>query len=354
MEMAAHTYDVVVVGASIAGCTAATLYGRAGLKVALIERQQDIKAYKKLCTHYIQPSAKPTLDRLGLSAQIEAVGGIRNGMTFWTKWGWIRPYDDPRFPPHGYSLRREKLDPMLRQLAAETPGVDLFLGQAARELLWGKSRVIGVMTGEQKSKQTHTFHGRLVVAADGHYSKLAELSGVKAWRWPNGRFGYFTYYRQLPLRTGHIAQVWFLQPDVAYAFPNDEDITLVAYMPINDKMARFKQDPLAALEQHVAALPDGPDVQKDVDRALRQYQKRHRWQLAAHNWYNGRFASGRNFYLYERVALAAAARDEQCARHIHAFAARNSGVADLHSPRNFARAAWVNLSQAFRDRRQGR
>jgi 2-polyprenyl-6-methoxyphenol hydroxylase-like FAD-dependent oxidoreductase len=39
-------YDVAVVGASIAGCTAATLFARAGLRVALIERA---RAEKSVC-----------------------------------------------------------------------------------------------------------------------------------------------------------------------------------------------------------------------------------------------------------------------------------------------------------------
>jgi hypothetical protein len=42
------------------------------------------------------------------------------------------------------------------------------------------------------------------------------------------------------------------------------------------------------------------------------------------------------------VVLRAAAKDEQCARHIHAFAARHMGVGQLHSPRNFLRALWIN------------
>ena len=124
---AVHNFDVIIIGAGIAGCTVATLYGRFGLTVALIERQPDSHAYKKLCTHYIQASAKPILDRLGVSERIEAVGGVRNGIAIWTKSGWIRPSADPRYPPHGYSLRREKLDPLLRQLATETPGVTFFI-----------------------------------------------------------------------------------------------------------------------------------------------------------------------------------------------------------------------------------
>src|SRR4051812_50096759 len=126
-------YDVAIVGASIAGCTAATLLGRQGARVALVERHADPDFYKALCTHFIQASATPTIERLGLAERIEAAGGVRNGLELWTRYGWVRPDpgDDYPHPRYGYDIRREKLDPMLRELAAGTDGVDLLLGQAA-------------------------------------------------------------------------------------------------------------------------------------------------------------------------------------------------------------------------------
>ncbi len=105
-------FDVAIVGGSIAGCTAATFFARQGLRVALLERNADPNAYKKVCTHYIQPCALPTLQRLRLAERIEAAGGVRNGVELWTRWGWIRFGLDERFPPHGYNIRREKLDPI--------------------------------------------------------------------------------------------------------------------------------------------------------------------------------------------------------------------------------------------------
>ena len=58
-------YDAAIVGASLAGCTAAILLGRAGARVALIEQRPDASAFKRICTHYIQSSAVPTLERSG-------------------------------------------------------------------------------------------------------------------------------------------------------------------------------------------------------------------------------------------------------------------------------------------------
>ena len=76
--------DVVVVGASIAGCAAARLYAQRGARVALVERRPDIDAYKTVCTHYIQPSATPTNEKLGLAALIEEHGAVRNSIDLWT------------------------------------------------------------------------------------------------------------------------------------------------------------------------------------------------------------------------------------------------------------------------------
>lgn len=48
--MAVHQdhHDVAIVGASIAGCTAAILFGRAGLRVALVERSPDPETDKRV------------------------------------------------------------------------------------------------------------------------------------------------------------------------------------------------------------------------------------------------------------------------------------------------------------------
>jgi 2-polyprenyl-6-methoxyphenol hydroxylase-like FAD-dependent oxidoreductase len=137
-------YDVAIVGGSIAGCTAATLFGRAGRKVALVESHPDINAYKQPCTTQILAGATSTLQRLGLDCSIEAAGGIRNGFAVWTRWGWLRDLSTPGTAPHGYSIRREKLDPMVRKMAANTPGVDLLLGRRAQRLITDKGRIAGV------------------------------------------------------------------------------------------------------------------------------------------------------------------------------------------------------------------
>src|SRR5689334_4271180 len=126
-------YDAVVVGASLAGCATATLLGRSGFRVALVEQRPDPHAFKRICTHFIQSSAVPALERLGLIEPIEAAGGRRSRVRMWTRWGWVEPPEGSALPP-AVNIRREVLDPMVRRHAAETPGVDLMLGLAAQDV----------------------------------------------------------------------------------------------------------------------------------------------------------------------------------------------------------------------------
>src|SRR3954471_11167156 len=144
-------YDVAIVGASLSGCTAAILLGRAGAKVALIEKRPDPQAYKRICSHFIQASAVPTIERIGLYEPILAAGGIRSRFHSWTRWGWIEPTEER----HAYclNLRRSLLDPMLRERTAGQPGVELLLGQRAGRLLRDGQAFGGVVVRDREGNE---------------------------------------------------------------------------------------------------------------------------------------------------------------------------------------------------------
>ncbi len=254
-------YDVVVVGASIAGCTVATLLGRAGTRVAVVEQRPDPAAYKTICTHFIQPSATPTIQRLGLTERIEAAGGVRNAVELWTRYGWIRPQlaDDFAYPRYGYNIRREKLDPMVRELAAEVPRVELMMGETATAVLGANGRPAGVRVVDRERRERE-ISARVVVAADGRDSHIARLSGEKARVMRHGRFGYFAYYRNLSLATGNAIMLWLLDPDVAAALPQDDGITLMTTFQTQDRESWFKRDLEANFEAYFRGLPVAPDL----------------------------------------------------------------------------------------------
>ncbi|MGH2690204.1 MAG: alpha/beta fold hydrolase, partial [Actinomycetota bacterium] len=155
--------------------------------------------------------------------------------------------------------RREKLDPMLRDLAAGTDGVDLRMGHTAVEVLKEGGRVTGVVARTQEGG-TARFEAPLVVAADGRHSAVAELAGVGNWQLPNRRSGYWAYYRGVDHGPEAEARLWFMEPDIGYAFPTDDDLTILVCMFPRRKLEWFRQDLAGNLERLVGGLPDAPDL----------------------------------------------------------------------------------------------
>ncbi|MFB7512715.1 NAD(P)/FAD-dependent oxidoreductase [Streptomyces sp. NPDC056144] len=254
-------YDVVISGASLAGSAAAILLARRGARVALLERRSDPEAYKVLCTHSITANAYPVLDELGLVPALEGAGAVRNAARWYTRWGWIEPRAAAQGPelPYAYNIRRSTLDPLIRSRAAETPGVDLLLGHQVKGLIQEAGRTVGVRTATPKGGGEREIRARLVVGADGKDSAVAKYAGVPSREYANQRFGYLAHFRDLPLPDG-IGQVWFLEPDMAYAFPNDDGVTVLAVLPDKARLPAFREDLEGSFLDFVRGLPDAPAV----------------------------------------------------------------------------------------------
>jgi flavin-dependent dehydrogenase len=396
-------YDVAVVGASLAGSTAATLLGRAGARVALIESHAEPSAFKRTCTHYIQASAAPVLERLGALPAIKLAGGASGSLEIWSRYGWVQPEEGDY---SGWNIRRERLDPLLRGIAASTEGVESMLGETVVKLLHEGERVCGVVVRNRGGVEREV-RARLVVGADGRDSSVAKLAQLPERVRPNNRFGYWAYFRDLPAR----GRLWMLDPEVAYTFPTDGGLTLLACLLTKDRLPEFKADPEAGLRAVFEALPDGPSLEGatlaspmlgkldvpnvarriiapglalvgdaamasdplwgvgcgwalqsgewlaeavapaltgsgDLDEALRAYRRRHRRQLAAHHALTSEYSSGRRFNPGERIWFRAAARDRFVARRMQLYGERWITPRQLLSPRTLARVMRAGMRPA--------
>jgi menaquinone-9 beta-reductase len=383
-----RSYDAVIVGGSLAGCAAATMLGREGARVAVLEKSPDPAAYKRICSHYIQASAVPTLERLGLLEPMMEAGALRPGFAARTPWGWIEP--PPEKAAHGVNLRRTKLDPMAREMAASTPGVELMLGQNVTELRREGGKVSGVVARDRDGVET-VIEAPLTIGADGRDSQIAVLSGVKVKTYPHGRFAYGGYFEGTTPTHGPDAAIWMMDPDWAAAFPTDDGLIFYAVMPTMDRLPEFKEDPQAAMIDFFEGVPEAPSLrtarlddrgilgkidmtnrmrvpsapglaligdaalatdplfgvgcgwafqsaewladavapalrgEEVLEKGLRRYRRTHSRHLRGHAWMIHDYATGRKMQPGERLFFSGAARDPHVAQIFDAFGTRQIG-----------------------------
>jgi 2-polyprenyl-6-methoxyphenol hydroxylase-like FAD-dependent oxidoreductase len=409
-------YDVAVIGASLAGCTAAILLGRAGARVALVEKRPDPLAFKRVCTHFIQSSAIATLERLGLLGPMEAAGGQRTRPRIWSRWGWIVSSSDA-LVPSGINLRREIFDPMIRRAAADVPGVEPMLGWGAHALMLEEGRVTGVEVRDSHDKSLR-LSARLVIGADGRDSRVAELASVSTRTIPHGRIAYGAYFEGPSPVGAPDGSAWFLDPDWAAAFPTDSGLTFYATMPTKERLPEFRRDPEQALTKLISELPDAPPIlasrmvgsivgkldmpnvihrptapglalvgdaalatdplwgvgcgwalqssewlvdsvvpalagSESMEKGLERYRRRYGRALRGHMFLIHDYAGARKLNPVERMLFAGAARDARVARHFEAFGSRNTGPARMFASA-LPRAALVNARHALRGARANR
>jgi len=402
-------FDVAIVGASLSGCTAAILLGRAGARVALIEKSPDPRAYKRVCSHFIQASAVPTIERLGLYEPILAAGGLRSRFHSRTPWGWIEPTEAPG--AYCLNLRRSLLDPMLREAAAAQPNVELMLGQSAERLI-RDGEAFGGVTVRDRDGNEREIVARLVVGADGRDSRVAELAEVKEKTLPHNRLAYGGYFEGPKPRFWPDGAVWLLDPDMAAAFPTDGDQTFYIAMTHKDRAPEFKADPERALVEHVAAVPEPPPIRESrcvapvigkvempnrirgpvapglaligdaalatdpifgvgcgfafqsgewladsvspalrgidsLENGLRRYRKHHRRRLGMHARLIHDYSPGRKFDFSERLMISTAIRDRKAAALFEALGTRRARPQDVLAPMA-ARIVAVNARRLAR------
>jgi 2-polyprenyl-6-methoxyphenol hydroxylase-like FAD-dependent oxidoreductase len=386
------TYDAVIVGGSLAGSATAIMLAREGARVALVEQRPDPDAYKRICTHYIQSSAVGTLERLDLLEPMLEAGAVRSRVRLRSPWGWIEPSPEP-IVESGVNLRRERLDPLIRETAAAIPGVELILGHTVHELLRDGEVVRGALARDSAGKELR-LPARLLVGADGRGSRVAKLAGVKTKTVAHGRVAYGGYFEGPPPAGSPDASMWLLDPDMAAAFPTDSGLTFYAAMPVKERAGAFRSDPAKALVELFEGLPDGPPIaasrlaqpaQGKLDMTnvahtpavpglalvgdaalaidplwgvgcgwalqsaewladsvspalggsepladgLKRYRRRHGRALRGHAAMIYDYAGGRKFNAPERMLFSAAIHDQRVAAVMEAYATRNIGPARM-------------------------
>lgn len=252
--MASNTdYDVLIIGARVAGASLALLLGQRGHRVLMVDRDQFPS--DTLSTHYvgIGPGGA-SLERLGVLDDVLAAGFRRLTRTR----TWIEDclFEGPS-PKGGYGLapRRDILDAILIRHAQERGGADFWERTQAEGLIEEDGRVVGAAVrladGEQREVRA-----RVVVGADGKYSKVAGWVNAESYEAaPAMRPAYYGYYHGVTPLPVPALEISFVQNQIGFVFPMrpDEDCLALEIQP--EQFDAFRADPQAAFEAAIRALP---------------------------------------------------------------------------------------------------
>ncbi len=175
-------YDVVVVGARVAGASTALLLARAGVRVALVDR--GAFGSDTLSTHALMRAGVLQLKRWGLLGRVTATGAppVRSTVFYYPGGESLRLDLSPRAGVEAlYAPRRFVLDRLLVEAAADA-GVDVRHRTRVTELSRDREgRVSGVriVTGDGAE---HALGARLTIGADGLRSLVASQTGAQVLR----------------------------------------------------------------------------------------------------------------------------------------------------------------------------
>jgi flavin-dependent dehydrogenase len=196
-------YDVIVVGARVAGSSTAMLLARKGYRVLVVDRASFPS--DTLSSHQVHLPAVARLRRWGLLDRVVASGApATRAVRFDTG----EVVLEGRFPAFQgvdamYSPRRTVLDRLLVEAAGEA-GAEVREGFTVEEVLLDGGRVAGVR-GRARGGAAVTETARLVVGADGRRSLVASTAGAAAYHQKAPlTMAYYTYWEGVPVAGGEL------------------------------------------------------------------------------------------------------------------------------------------------------
>jgi 2-polyprenyl-6-methoxyphenol hydroxylase-like FAD-dependent oxidoreductase len=247
-------YDIIIIGARVAGSIVATLLGEAGHRVLVLDRATFPS--DTLSTHFFRAPSFRAFEKIGVFDEVQATAprltvnyNVIDGIVF------PEPVDRPDDYPFYLCIRRITLDDILVRRTKKTPNVELREGALVNGLLYEDGRVSGVRWKEAGQKREAT--AKAVVGADGLRSFLAkEVEAQAEHEEPVHRAMYFAYYRGIEAQEGPAAEFHYFENSLAYCFPSDNDLTLLAVSVPIDQFKEFKRDPEGRFWSELESMSD--------------------------------------------------------------------------------------------------
>lgn len=263
------TYDVIVVGARIAGATTAALLAQQGFEVLLLEKSTFPSS--TVSCPLVFGNALEILNKFGAEEVVEGLDAPKLRL-YGTDYGFARvaahlpPY---RGRNYAYSIQRERLDEAIARHVEKLPGVTLREGFTVADLVWENDRVVGVR-GREHGAEIEELRARwAVVGADGRNSAVAKMVGAREYniKPPNG-YLYYAYYRNVTPLEEPSAMIYRSLPGMALlVFDADQDLTVLSVGGIDPPFEEARKDPEAAMLKALQRVPEAAERFKHAERA---------------------------------------------------------------------------------------
>lgn len=158
-------YDVIIVGASPSGLTAARYASENGLKTLVLEKKPDLGVSDPANTMLYS-----MLDKTGLTVPEDCIIHKLKGTRMYSPSGDFLEMDDP-----GFSMNRAKFDNFLLEEVYKNGGEVSFGSEVTSALLKG-SKVVGVTSND--SNGSKEIGSNIVISADGFRSYIPIQLGL--------------------------------------------------------------------------------------------------------------------------------------------------------------------------------
>jgi flavin-dependent dehydrogenase len=268
MSSADADYDVVVVGARVAGASTALLLARAGHRVLLVDRARLPSEIAR--GHFVYRHAPRRLQRWGLLERLAASGSPPVTTLVMSAGDFPLEAHDLSVDgvPWGIGPRRGVLDRMLLEAAVDA-GVEVMDEIAIEDVLVEDGRVTGVRGQSARNGRPLRVRARLTVGADGRHSRIAQavrapvyeqVAPLTCW--------YFSYWSGVPMDR---IELHLLQRRAAFLFPTNDDLTAVFIAFPIEEFERIRVRPEFAMLAALDHVPESGEQVRSGRREERMY-----------------------------------------------------------------------------------
>lgn len=193
-------YDTIVVGGRCGGAATAMLLARQGHKVLIVD-QASLPSELKLSTHLVWHAGVDLLHKWGLLDALKATN-CPLLTHFSLDMGELVLSGQPPGTQVGAAMapRRLALDKVLLDAAVQA-GAELRTGMSFEDVMKEDGRVTGIR-GRLSDGSAFSAHARLVIGADGMFSRVARAVGADSYNeFPKeaGSFNIYSYFTGVPL-----------------------------------------------------------------------------------------------------------------------------------------------------------